>query len=352
MSNGKASFVTDSNGKGGRRKNRTQFSANQGRKLFVKYAEEWLEQQEGLVARSTWEGYEIYVVKHIIPFFKDFKVYLDEFSQKHVKLYCQQAKAGGNLSTGGRLSMQSIRKHAQIMKAIMESAVEDGYIDYNPLARMRIPGQQEPVREKRYLTAEEARKVIWLFKGTPLEELVLVTLYYGLRRSEVLGLRWSAIDFDKKTIAINHTVVKNVTIEAKDTTKTASSRRDFPLIDEVGASLLSLKRKQELQKELAGDKYNDTGYVFVREDGTLMRPDYLTRTFQKVVENNGFGHMRFHDLRHSTASILYEKGWGLKEIQMWLGHSDISVTADIYTHISNEQLRQKGVGLDGFLTNL
>ena len=142
--------------------------------------------------------------------------------------------------------------------------------------------------------------------------IFLVTLYYGLRRSEILGLKWSAVDGQKNTITISHTVVKNLTIERKDTTKTATSNRTFQLLPEVKAILEQIPRNNE--------------YIFP------IRPDTLTRKFQKQLAKAGFEKMRFHDIRHSTASILFEIGWSLEDIKNWLGHADIETTSNIYLH--------------------
>ena len=99
--------------------------------------------------------------------------------------------------------------------------------------------------------------------------------------------------------------------------------------------MLNLKNESQKNKKIFGKEYQNTEYIFVWPDGKPYRPDYITREFQKILKRNNFPQMRFHDLRHSCASILYDKGWELKDIQTWLGHADIETTADVYTHISN-----------------
>ena len=189
-----------------------------------------------------------------------------------------------------------------------------------------------------------------VFKGHPLQALVYTTIYYGLRRSEVLGLRWSAIDFERNTLTINHTVVKNRPIVEKDSTKTPSSFHTYHLIDDVKAVLLQHRAQQIENRKAFGAGYIDSDYVFVWEDGTRFRPDYVTRGFQRVLAANNLPMMRFHDLRHSTASILYDKGWELKDMQLWLRHSSIDVTADIYTHISEQRKSSMASSLNSTFT--
>ncbi len=164
-----------------------------------------------------------------------------------------------------------------------------------------------------------------------------MTLYYGLRRGEVIGLKWSAIDFKNNKVKINHTITQTLTLTAKDRTKTASSKREYPLLPELKEMLKTIQSEQKKNKKFFGKFYQENDYVFTLSDGKPYRPTYITQTFSKILKANGFPHMRFHDLRHSCASVLHDKGWELKDIQDWLGHADIQTTANIYTHISKSR---------------
>ena len=168
--------------------------------------------------------------------------------------------------------------------------------------------------------------------------MIYVTLYYGLRKSEVLGLRWSAIDFEKNTMTLNHTVVKIKRGSlAKDTMKTSSSYRTYELIEDVRNVLLELRERQSVNKMLLGSEYEDNDYIFKCENGKLFRPDTVTRTVERHLREKGMEQITYHSLRHSTASILYDMGWDIMDIKHWLRHSSIDVTADIYTHISQKR---------------
>ncbi len=208
------------------------------------------------------------------------------------------------------------------------------YIGRNSALNVPLPKQEDKKQIGTFLGVEDANKVLQAFRGHHLQPLIYVTLYYGLRRSEVLGLKWGAIDFNNDTIEIRHTVVKNLTVVAKDKTKTVSSNRTYMLLPEIKELLLHVKEKTEYYKHMFGSEYIDTDYIFTWPNGKPYAPDSVTRGFQRVLKNNGLPKMRFHDLRHSTASILYDIGWDLKDIQTWLGHADIETTGNIYTHIS------------------
>lgn len=305
---------------------------------FVSYVKKWLYGKKPMIELSTWEGYQIYAERHIIPYFEKLDLTLREVKPHHIKEYYEYKYVNGRLDgKEGGLSIASIKKHGIVLKEALNEAVIEELIPRNPAQGVKLPAKMTTKQERVFLNAEKANAVLSAFAGHNLQPLVYTTIYYGLRRSEVLGLRWSAVDFEKGTITINHTVVKNKTIVEKDSTKTQSSYHTYKLIDDVKDVLLAHKAAQEENRKAFGRGYKDSDYIFVWEDGTLFRPDYVTRGFQRVLKSHGLPIMRFHDLRHSTASILYDMGWDLKDIQLWLRHSSIDVTADIYTHISEDR---------------
>lgn len=187
---------------------------------------------------------------------------------------------------------------------------------------------------------DELNKLFEAVAGTKLELPVLLGAFYGLRRSEIVGLKWSAIDFEQNTITISHTVTScnldgKCVIVAKDTTKTKSSRRTLPLVPYFHEKLLAVKAQQERNQKLCGRSYNREflEYICVDDIGDRFKPNYITSQFPKLLERNGFRKIRFHDLRHSCASLLLASGVPMKHIQEWLGHSDFSTTANIYAHL-------------------
>lgn len=312
-----------------------QYSTPAGDILFVIYIKQWLEKKKPLIQMSTWEGYEIYATKHIIPYFEPLELSLRDLRPQHIKNYYEFKYANGRMDgKEGGLSIASIKKHALVIKEVLNDALIEECITRNPADGIKMPAKDIPKREKVFLDAEQANAMLQAFKGHPLEALVYITLYYGLRRSEILGLRWSAVDFERGTLSINHTVVKNRTIVRKDTTKTQSSHHTYILIDDVRAVLLEHRERQKQNRVEYGAAYQESDYIFTWADGTLYRPDYVTRGFQRVLKAHNIPMMRFHDLRHSTASILYDKGWDLKDSQSWLRHSSVEMTGDIYTHIT------------------
>lgn len=247
-----------------------------------------------------------------------------DLSARHIKDYINHLRTNGRLDgKKGGLSDASVKKHLSVLKQALNEAVIFGYISHNPAAPVKIRRSQRPYSEKVVMmTASEAQKVIDAFKEHPLRPVVVLAFYYGLRRSEVLGLRWSAIDFERNELRIEHTVVKSLTIEAKDSTKTVSSRAVYDLLPDVRKMLLEMYEKRP----------PDTEYIHVWPDGRFFRPDYITRGFQRQLKRAGLPRMRFHDLRHSTASILFDRGMSVEDVKNWLRHDDIETTSNICLH--------------------
>ena len=166
--------------------------------------------------------------------------------------------------------------------------------------------------------------------------MIALTAHYGLRRSEVLGLKWSAIDFEGDMIHVRHKVLG--TPEGPvgyDVMKTVSSHRALGLSAAIKALLLEEREKQKERAKVLGNAYcrKDADYACLNALGELFTPDYVSNRFATILKQNGLKHIRFHDLRHSCASLLVAKGVQMKLIQQWLGHSNISTTANIYSHV-------------------
>lgn len=301
------------------------------------YLEEWLMEQELFLRCSTWEALTIYVRKHLAPYFDVTEV--SDITPAMCQQYARDKLRNGRADGKGGLSPVSVRKHVSILKRALGDAVLLGLIPTNPAQYVRLPRSDGAVTPRTvFLTPEEARAVIEAFEGHSLYPAVVLALYYGLRRSEILGLRWQAVDFRLDKLTVSHTVVKNLTIQAKDTTKTKASRRAFQLLPEVREMLLELKKRGQKSE-----------YILHRENGSPLRPDSLTRGFQRVLKRNGFAPMRFHDLRHSTASILFDRGWSVEDVKEWLGHSDIETTSNIYLHYRSQRKTLLAHDLEGML---
>ena len=235
-----------------------------------------------------------------------------------------------------------------IVRQTLTYACRNGYAKDNPCNLVVLPKLDK--REPTILSEKQLNKFFEIIKDDQLFSLIYVTTFLGLRRSEALGLKWDSIDFDNCTLTIKHTVVKSETqrIFEQDTTKTASSHRTYPLTQSLLSLFLAIKESEAQNREKFGALYVENDYVFKWDYGKIYDPDFVTRHFKLLLEKAGMPKIRFHDLRHSCASMLASKGFKLKDIQEWLGHADIQTTANTYAHLYQERKEQiaKSIGFD------
>lgn len=302
--------------------------------LFSDYLLLWLEEIKITVAETTYAGYRYNVKNTIAPYFNAKGIRLSALSAYALNEFYQEQRKRVSANT-------VIRYHANIYKALSD-AVKDGLIADNPAKKVYKPKAKQYIAE--YYTKDELKALFKAVKGTKIEFAVLMAGFYGLRREEIVGLKWSAIHFEEKTITIKHTVVEcNVDgkyqIVARDMGKTKKSIRTLPLIPVIEELLRQIKVAQEKDKEFFGLDYcfDDQEYIYRETNGRLMKPNTITRNFTRIIEKNK--HMkkiRFHDLRHSCATLLRREGVSMGDIQKWLGHSQISTTEQIYAHFDYE----------------
>lgn len=298
--------------------------------LFADFMEQWLEIVKSTVSIPTYSSYVNAVKSIIAPYFRKKKILLRDLPAHDIQMFYQEQLQRVKASS-------VIHYHANIHKAL-KYAVKNDMIPSNPADKVERPKQDKFYGN--FYDRDELNKLFEAVAGTKLELPVLLGAFYGLRRSEIVGLKWSAIDFEQNTITISHTVTScnldgKCVIVAKDTTKTKSSRRTLPLVPYFHEKLLAVKAQQERNQKLCGRSYNREflEYICVDDIGDRFKPNYITSQFPKLLERNGFRKIRFHDLRHSCASLLLASGVPMKHIQEWLGHSDFSTTANIYAHL-------------------
>ena len=316
--------------------------------LFADYLLEWLEIAKGRLAVATYSSYAAMIKRPVGPYFRQRNLTLRELEARHLQMFYSEMLR--------KVKPNTVIHYHAIIHSALKYAVKTDMLVQNVADKVDRPKKNsfQPV----FLSAEGMQKMFEALRGTKLELPVLVAAFYGFRRGEVLGLKWDAIDFERGTISVIRTVT-TITVDGKQTeieqqsAKTKSSLRTLPLIGSFREYFLQVKEAQELNKQICGNCYNHEydGFVFVDELGERMRANYLTSAFQKFLESHGLRRMRFHDLRHSCASLLLANGVPLKHIQEWLGHSDFTTTANIYDHldykskITSAQAMETGLAL-------
>lgn len=302
--------------------------------LFGEYLKSWVDGMRGLIEDVTYTAYRGGIYNTIAPYFNERGITLQNLKADDIAAFYQF-----KLSV---VKPNTIKHyHAYIREALQEAFVRD-LIPSNIADKVRLPKVEAFIGD--YYNSDELKKLFECVKGKPIEFPVLMAAFYGLRRSEVVGLKWSAVDFIYKTITVRHTVTstsidgKYVQIR-KDRAKNKKSIRTLPLFENIEKMLLSMKREQEENKALFGSAYHtaDSEYIYVNNQGDLIDPGYITQNFNITLKNSGLRKIRFHDLRHSCATLLRHNGAKMEDIQKWLGHSNISTTEKTYAHFENRE---------------
>ena len=304
-----------------------------GNLLFADYLKLYLpytRKRKKPIEDTTYSNYEGNIRNPIGPYFREQEIRLKDLCARDIQdFYDIQLQ---------RVTANTVIHYHAIIRLALCFARKKGWIVENPIDEVDKPEKNHFVGK--FYSAEELTKVLKLTRDTNLEVAVLMGGFYGLRRSECVGLRWSAIDFTNNVFYINHTVTTprvngKQKIIAKDRAKTKSSLRALPLDAAIKERLLIIKERQAMYQKKFKRSYSRQwlDYVMVDELGELILPNYITSAFKRVLEKNNLRPIRFHDLRHTSASLLLANGVQLKDIQMWLGHSDFSTTANIYAHL-------------------
>lgn len=336
----------------------------------AEYAEYWLKEMKGSVEDNTLVSYASPLRVHIIPLIGHIK--LSELDQIDIKEFinaelaeCEERqrvieerekKAKGKKVTvrnNEKPYFQSIKKHLAIIKMMLDYAVAEMDLQENVAKKVnkqvlkKIP---ENDFEPEPYDKDEIAKLREAIKGHHLESAIILASYLGLRREEVLGLRWSDIDFENQRVHIrNVCVLVGTEIVYREKTKTKKSKATMHIINSLMNYLLELKEQQEKDRELFGYGYIENDYVCKWSDGKPIKPNNVSQAYKRLLKQIGLRHTRFHDLRHTVGTIILEETGDIKLAQQTLRHTNIETTANIYVKHSEQSISE---GLERLDTSL
>jgi integrase len=304
------------------------------RQTVAQFLQDWLENSvKPSVRPLTHEQYRQHVKLYLEPLLGHYR--LPKLTPQHVRAFLSQKLADG-------LSPRTVQLSLVILRKALGQALKDGLLGRN-VAKL-VDGPRVSHFESQTLSPEQARAFLDAAKGERFEALYAAALAVGLRMGEALGLRWQDVDLDRRTLTVNRILERigrgqGSTLQLVEP-KTSRSRRTVNLPEAVVKALKAHKVRQLEERLVAGSRWRDSGLVFPSRIGTPYEPHDLHDFKRLLVIKAGLPDMRFHDLRHSAASLMLAQGIPLRSIQDILGHSSIALTANLYAHVG-EQLRRE-----------
>lgn len=318
--------------------------------LFSDYLRQWLGEIKGMVADSTLRTYQKTVENSICPYFDKFKISLCDIKAYHIQdFYKSKMEEDG-------VSANTIHHyHANISKALSD-AVRLEKIAKNPATAVQLPKIEKHTAET--YTADELKALIAKTMGTDIETVVLLASWFGLRRGEIIGLKWDCIDLDNKTLSIVGVMSdKGGSGSKKDNLhyvphpKTKSSIRSFPLDDSMVDYFRKLRQKQDIWKQARSYIHDWDEFVCVRPNGEIIPLEYITRKFPELCVECGLKRLKLHELRHTNISLLLnDPNISMKELQEWAGHSNYNTTANTYSHLQTGAKNKLTTSIQTILT--
>jgi len=299
-----------------------------GHMLFSEYLEQWIKGRQCELAKATFDSYKSILEGQVIQFYAPKRIALSALRPADIIAYHQELRKKG-------VSENTVLRHHAVIHKALEDAYYHELIPTNPAARVRRP--KKAVYVTKPYTTQECQQLLDAIQGEKLEPILTMAIYTGMRRGELLGLRWGAIDFSANLINVQHEVIRGdvdgkATLFAQDKLKRTASLRTLPMVEPLRNMLLTERQQRYGESPVkAGD------YVFVDEKGHPLKPNYVTTAFPKLLAKYGLRPIRLHDLRHSCANLLITAHTPLIEVQQWLGHSSIQTTADLYSHLTFQE---------------
>ncbi len=306
-----------------------------------KYTQGWLEIARGRLKPSTWHRYELDIRRRILPALG--KKRLAHLEQEDVKKLYSQCTLSG-LSAGSVINMH------RVLSAILNEAVTDEKISRNvaSLAVKSLPRRVK--KEMQVLSKEQAGRLLTTARGTRFEALYELALSTGMRQGECLGTKWQDIDWDAGTIQVRRTLSNTKDGLKLVDTKTVRSRRMIKLTATTLESLRRHKISQNEERLSLGAAWQDNDLIFCTEVGTFIhRGNLERRSFKPLLAKAGLPNIRFHDLRHTTATLMLAAGLHPKVVADTLGHSSIAITLDLYSHVTPSLQAQAAEVMDAIL---
>ena len=305
--------------------------------LFTAFLDKWLQSVKPILKPATWESYDKTVSGKIKPYFEQKNYRFREMKPEIFTEYFVYLATEGKSNGKGGLSYKTVKNIRGVLSSAYEYAIENSYIKDNPVLKSKMPSFAHSIKsDVPEYSAEQVRKLLLFAKenDSHIYIFLLLALYTGLRKGELLALTWDDVDYDKKLLRVNKSRTgsrKAITTQIT-TPKTESSNRKIPLNDTVLEALKAEKKRQDEHAEILGKGYDKSSSFIIR---TVLGKPYvnlsaINRVVNRLTEKAGLPHCTIHGFRHSVASILDDNGVPIQDISVLLGHESVQTTERIY----------------------
>ncbi len=297
---------------------------------LTEYLDRWLQDYAAIkVSAKTFERYTEIIRLHLAPALGPYS--LAKLQPLHIQSYYSEALQKGRKDGKGGLSAQTVLHHHRVLRKALQQALKWQFLARNPADAVEPPRPHR--REMKCLDESSTARLLEATEGTNLHLPTLLAVTTGMRRGEILGVRWQDLDFDAGTLSVRQSLEQTNRGIAFKQPKTQKGRRVVALPQITVEALRRHRVEQAKQKLLLGPGYQDRDLVCARADGLPWPPDSLTSSFSALVRKVGLLRVRFHDLRHTHATQLLRQGIHPKVVSERLGHSTVGITLDVYSHV-------------------
>lgn len=304
----------------------------------------WLPHIRIHVEATTFQRYERAVLKHIVP--KLGHLRLEDLEVRHVRGFVDWLVTQGRLDGKGGLGPKAVRNVYRVLAQSLGQAETDGLIRVNPARAKAVRLPRVSKTDIYAIDGPTAERILEAATGTKLEVEVVLALGAGLRRGEVLGLRWQDVDLDDSTLRVCQ-AVKAMTGPLTIGKPKNGKQRSLSVSPWVAETLRRHRADQAARRLSLGAAWHDLDLVCDRGDGRPKHPNAVSRAFGELMDKAGLPKVTFHGLRHGQATLLYSLGVDLKTTSERLGHANIGITADLYTHVLKDMDRKAADALSG-----
>ena len=318
-------------------------------KIVSDFAKEYLSIQKTSLSPGSYDFYQHIIEKHILPMFG--RMRLRDIKTYHVQDFIMKLNSmPRNDGKSGHISPQTVKRYTTVLRSMLTMAYKMYYMDDDVGLSRRLTFPKEHYQEVDVFTIEEAKAILAAAKTEPINIRLLIelALFTGMRRGEIVGLKWSDINLDKQCLSVKRSIYKpkgEKSIEKEP--KSHSSFRTIAIPNCLCETLKEYKKRQE-EYSLSLDSWKNLDYIFTDKNGNVMNPQTPTKQFSNFLIRHNIRHLKFHCLRHTSATILLGNGCDIKTVSARLGHSSIETT-DIYVHLLEDVDKKAIIAFDHLL---